>query len=203
MFVITAGTGDIVTIAVPPDPNAHKFMGRFEAARRTDSGRYALPADQADNFAKFALLASWQVTDQREQANHEALGPLPECVHCGQPAKRFDDHEKRTPHQPPKFCPDCGAPWESRIVKVVEQDLHATQTCQACGHTQLGAFPRCSNCGAELAPPEPLAVPQRPNLPDPVPVAETVWDTLEQIHERQARATQEPWQPLITTEGTP
>jgi hypothetical protein len=95
--------------------------------------------------------AYWSPSTNSGDDRPRFSGALPECIHCGKPAKR---------DATPKFCGDCGKPWQSRIWdrRVVAID-RARIDCPGCGRGQYAYTAFCSECGhrieAEHAPPPP------------------------------------------------
>jgi len=66
IVVKTSEDLDTILLTIPASSDAHRLMGRFEAARRLDDkGGYALPADQADTFIRHARTNGWHLYDQR------------------------------------------------------------------------------------------------------------------------------------------
>lgn len=145
-------------LETPPDL-AHT-MGLFGPARWSSKDRgYLLEADQVDNLETFLRLnGQHRLVDERDagETRAVALGPLPECGTCGQPAHRAADL---------RCCPTCGATWNP-VVHVPTHRVGALRsTCLLCHRTQAAGLTRCGNCG-ELMPP-PITAAPRPVITGP------------------------------------
>lgn len=145
-------------LETPPDL-AHT-MGLFGPARWSAKDRgYLVEAEQIDNLETFLRLnGQHRLLDERDAGDERpvALGPLPECAECGQPAHRAADI---------RYCPGCGANWDP-VVHVAGHRIGALRsTCLRCNRTQTAGLARCGNCG-ELMPP-PIAAAPRPVITGP------------------------------------
>jgi len=159
-------------------PAHAKTMGLFAPARwASDLKAYLVNDENVDSLIRFLALQGVHVTDDRSRGGGDALGPLPECANCGQPAKR--DRE-------PEHCPDCGKPWQSVVFTQTRGfDWRPDpRTCTVCLTEQRGTFRFCQQCGAVM--PDPVHVvkptPEREHLDDPQPIGEAVEEWVEQNH---------------------
>jgi len=157
----------ILLIDVPVELN--DVMGRFGPARLSIEDRaYLVETEHFDTLSRHLARHNCQIVDERAKtSNNPSPNPLPECVNCGQPAKRDN---------PPAYCPACGDAWQPLYVTGTTHDWRRQASCPACHVSQPDGFPRCGACGAHMPPPRPLARPSvnRPNLPDPMPFSETI-----------------------------
>ena len=167
---------DAMCILETPPDLAHT-MGLFGPARWSAKDRgYLIEAEQIDNLETFLRLnGQHRLLDERDAGDQRsvALGPLPECRHCGQAAHRAADL---------RFCPDCGAPWDPVVHTAAHRPGTLRSTCLRCNRTQTAGLTRCGNCG-ELMPPPVAAGPRplivetvREQLTDPLTVGQVLDD---------------------------
>lgn len=168
---LTAHPTDTRTVLLHTPPGLATDMGRFEPARYDQAHRaYLVHVDHLAALHRFAATIALHIVDERTRPPGQR--PLmPECIHCGQPAKLT-----RQPHR----CPGCGQPWKPTFVDPGTGHGEAVrQTCDHCGHTQRGRFGYCGACGE----PMPADDPDRPHRPprrhlnDPLPLADTITET--------------------------
>lgn len=94
----------VVTVHTPFELKS--MMGGFEPARWDPDGRcYLLEIEHVEAFVRFVRIhGGHQVLDDRPRDGGVALGPLPECSSCGQPASRKVALTLSK-------CPGCGDWW--------------------------------------------------------------------------------------------
>lgn len=149
----TPGNPDVVYLCTAPDMAS--TMGGFGPARYVGSNppvpgaSYVITTEDLPRFTVYAANRSVSIVDNRGQdmpRRNQPYGreaPLPECTHCGQPARRGT----RLQH-----CPNCGAPWQAIEVGAPysrNADTHVVcDTCHA--HTPQG-YSHCTHCGTPHA----------------------------------------------------
>jgi hypothetical protein len=101
---------DIVCLCTPPDMAT--IMGGFGPARYVgnappiNGASYVISTEDLPRFSVYCTNRATHLVDARRTTTTRpahAEQPLPECIHCGQPARRGTHLE---------HCPNCGAPWE-------------------------------------------------------------------------------------------
>jgi hypothetical protein len=128
--------GDLLVVHAGPDASA--VMGPFGPARWQPKSRaYWMPAKDLESFVRHLDREGATLVDERATGGGPS-GPLPECRHCGQPARRGVEL---------RHCPDCGGRWEPVVHASGIGDDAARTTCPHCGRAQAGNFPRCQHCG--------------------------------------------------------
>lgn len=146
--------GDLVVVHAGPDAAA--LMGRFQPARWQPKTRtYWLPTSHLDAFTRYLDHEDATLVDERGTGG--AVGPLPECTGCGQPARRGVEL---------RYCPTCGEPWAPVVHAAEHMPGGIRTTCLRCCREQHGRLTRCGNCG-ELMPPPATSAP-RPVITGPV-----------------------------------
>lgn len=157
-------------IVVHAGPDTAELMGRFQPARWQPKAKaYWLPATHLDAFVRHLDRAGATFVDERGSGG--AVGPLPECTHCGHPVRRGVE---------PRFCPGCGAPWTPVVHEAEHMPGAVRTTCLRCTREQRGRFERCMNCGDLM--PAPVAAGPRPviverpreHLDEPVTVGQVL-----------------------------
>jgi hypothetical protein len=142
---------DLVCLCTPIDM-AHT-MGGFGAARYVgnappiNGASYVIGSDDLPRFRVFATHHATHIVDARTPTNVIPLGrgaPLPECTHCGQPARRG----ARLNH-----CPNCGAPWDATEIGAPYSRgwIGAVTTCDQCSSDTPSGYAHCIHCGAPHA----------------------------------------------------
>jgi DNA-directed RNA polymerase subunit RPC12/RpoP len=157
---------DVVLIDIPYELNAE--MRRYEAARMAPELRgYVLAAEHIDGFTRFAERLNMHVVDERRHApNPRPL--MPECAHCGQPAKLSSQ---------PEYCPGCGQQFEPYFH--AETPGESRVSCEYCGHPNKPGFGYCAECGKPMPkiPVTYVRQPSRTRLKNPKRLAETLGET--------------------------
>lgn len=143
---------DVVYLCTPPDMAS--TMGGFGPARYVGNAppisgaSYAITADDLPRFRVYCTNRSVQLIDGRDSTPATRpwgrQQPLPECSHCGQPARRG----ARLTH-----CPNCGAPWDAIELGApyAQQGNGPGITCLSCGSVTAAGFTHCTHCGAAHA----------------------------------------------------
>lgn len=142
----------VVYLSTPLD--MANTMGGFGPARYVGANApipgvsYVVARDDLPRFVSYAQHHGVTIVDtgaaRRAPRPPWSEAPLPECTHCGQPARRGAHLE---------HCPNCGAPWQAVEVGTHHPDhhpgLHAK--CATCGaYTPVG-FAHCTHCGTPHA----------------------------------------------------
>lgn len=159
-------------IVVHAGPDSAAMMGGFQPARWQPKAKaYWLAVEHLEAFQRYLDHHGGTLVDER--ATGGAVGPLPECQACGQPARRGVEL---------RCCPACGATWAPVVHEAAHMPGAIHTTCLRCGRDQRGRHARCGNCGELM--PEPIAAAPRPvitgpahtRLDDPVPVGQVLDD---------------------------
>lgn len=143
-------------------PELAHLMGRFRPARFVGArgGAYVLAESNLGLFADFARHHQLQVLDERHAAVSSRQSALPECFHCGQPARRGSHLA---------HCPGCGQPW--RPIEIEERWREATtDSCPTCHSRQPAGFGWCGRCGAPMPGHTPTHAITRPGSRQPEPI---------------------------------
>jgi len=132
------------------------IMGGFGPARYVGSAppvtgaSYVISTDDLPRFRVYCHSHSVTLVDARTTANSTANrpygreAPLPECTHCGQPARRG----ARLQH-----CPNCGAPWDAIELGApyAPGNQWPSLTCDQCSTATPAGYSHCIYCGAPHA----------------------------------------------------
>lgn len=173
LTVVLRRHGHNAWLAQGPGTAINNLMGRFEAAQLVEGLGYIIGDEHRPAFERYATHVGMSVVDSALPTPGPVIAnPLPECVHCAQPASR---------HHPPRYCPGCGQPWRERPAETHDADNHPRQTCPECGHNQRGAWRNCARCGHTMPPPERGTRPPAITLVrggEPVPLAHAIADAL-------------------------
>lgn len=175
---ITNHPTDEQLLLVHVPPHLSRQMGQFPHARWLPSLKaYAVhTAAEAGLNATISYIGAHAID---ERLTHPTNQPqplrMPECTHCGQPAR----HDAQ-----PARCPACGEPWRPAYRGTAHHHHGGvTQTCPTCSHTQHGRFAHCGKCGAAIPadPPQGHVQLPRRKLRDPLPLSQTVPETVAQL----------------------
>lgn len=143
---------DVVYLCTPPDMAS--IMGGFGPARYCGNtppisgASYVISTDDLPRFRVYCTNRSIKLIDARGATTiHRPYGreaPLPECTHCGQPARRG----ARLQH-----CPNCGTPWEPIELGAPFHpgNRWPTRVCDQCSTDTPTGYSHCIYCGAAHA----------------------------------------------------
>lgn len=123
-------------------PELQHLMGRFRPARYVGArnGAYVLAESNLGLFADFCKHHQIPLVDERHAPVSSRQDALPECFHCGQPARRGTHLA---------HCPSCGNAW--RPIQVAERWREdTTASCPTCHTRQPAGFGWCVRCGAAM-----------------------------------------------------
>lgn len=140
---------DVVYLCTPPDMAS--TMGGFGPARYVGNAppisgaSYVISSDDLPRFRVYCTNRSVNVIDARgtntQVRPYGREAPLPECSHCGQPARRGVNLH---------HCPNCGAPWDP--IEVGAPYAHAGNgphiTCDDCQCSTPAGYSHCIHCGS-------------------------------------------------------
>lgn len=141
----------LVYLCTPPDMAT--TMGGFGPARYVGNtppiagASYVISTEDLPRFQVYCTNRGVQVLDSRSTSKaHRPYGreaPLPECTHCGQPARRGTHLE---------HCPNCGAPWfPIELGAPYAQPMWDTRVCDQCSSSTPSGYSHCVNCGSAHA----------------------------------------------------
>ena len=160
-------------------PELSSIMGRFRPARYVGArqGAYLVAAANVEMFRDFARHHHLVIIDERNAATTERPygreRPVPECSHCGQPARR---------NTRLAYCPACGKHWAPVEVDVYRTDDRLAIACQQCGQAQAAGMRYCQSCGSQLPDSTPLlTTTARRHLQDPLPIATVVGEVVSEL----------------------
>lgn len=138
----------VIYLCTPPDMAG--TMGGFGPARYVGNAppiagaSYVITIDELPRFRVYATNRSVTVIDARGATEPKPYGrgaPLPECAHCGQPARRSAQLQ---------HCPNCGTPWQAIEIGAPYSRgwSGSVVTCQECSTDTPSGFTHCIYCGA-------------------------------------------------------
>ncbi len=171
-------SSDVALVDMPSDI-AKTLQEQIDAPRifwNRERRSWYLQTENVEVLTRILRRLGAHVTDERAPDAPVSTGPirhrpLPECRHCQAPYRRGSTQA---------YCHSCGRPTD--IIEITADDItggHPTRDCDRCHRTQTGAFDWCGHCGAPMPPAQPatrppVVLPPRPQLTDPLPLAETL-----------------------------
>jgi hypothetical protein len=153
IVTLKTAPGDTALVYLCTPPDMASTMGGFGPARYVGNtppipgASYVITTDDLPRFQVYCTNRGVHVMDSRGGGKPEKPygrnAPLPECTHCGQPARRG----ARLEH-----CPNCGSPWDPiELGAPYIRQQWAVVVCDECSSETPSGFSHCIRCGAAHA----------------------------------------------------